>query len=139
MAQGKAIVVSTHILEEVDAVCSRAVVIAEGRIVADGTADGLLAGLPSHNTVAATVAAGVADAARAALSPLAGRSLAEAAGGDGYVVFRVPAEAGASRLARVTEALDRAGVTAHSVLVERGRLEDVFRLLTTRTAAEGRA
>ncbi len=37
MAPEKAIVISTHILEEVDAVCSRAIVIANGRIVADGT------------------------------------------------------------------------------------------------------
>jgi ABC-2 type transport system ATP-binding protein len=41
MAAGRAIVVSTHILEEVDAVCSRAVIIDRGRIVADGTADEL--------------------------------------------------------------------------------------------------
>lgn len=37
MAPEKAIVISTHILEEVDAVCSRAIVIAQGKIVADGT------------------------------------------------------------------------------------------------------
>ncbi len=37
MAPHKAIVISTHILEEVDAVCSRAIVIAGGRIVADAT------------------------------------------------------------------------------------------------------
>ena len=37
MAPKKAIVISTHILEEVDAVCSRAIVIAGGRIVADAT------------------------------------------------------------------------------------------------------
>jgi ABC-2 type transport system ATP-binding protein len=37
MAPDKAIVISTHILEEVDAVCSRAIVIANGRIVADAT------------------------------------------------------------------------------------------------------
>jgi ABC-2 type transport system ATP-binding protein len=37
MAPEKAIVISTHILEEVDAVCSRAIVIAAGRIVADAT------------------------------------------------------------------------------------------------------
>ncbi|MEA2738986.1 MAG: gliding motility-associated transport system ATP-binding protein [Acetobacteraceae bacterium] len=37
MAPDKAIVISTHILEEVDAVCSRAIVIAHGRIVADAT------------------------------------------------------------------------------------------------------
>ena len=37
MAADKAIIISTHILEEVDAVCTRAVVIAHGEIKADGT------------------------------------------------------------------------------------------------------
>lgn len=37
MAEEKTIIVSTHILEEVDAVCSRAVVIANGKLVADAT------------------------------------------------------------------------------------------------------
>jgi ABC-2 type transport system ATP-binding protein len=37
MAPHKAIVISTHILEEVDAVCTRAIVIANGRVVADAT------------------------------------------------------------------------------------------------------
>ena len=37
MAPQKAIIISTHILEEVDAVCSRAIIIAGGRIVADAT------------------------------------------------------------------------------------------------------
>jgi len=37
MASEKAIIISTHILEEVDAVCTRAIIIAKGRIVANGT------------------------------------------------------------------------------------------------------
>ena len=37
MAENKAIVISTHILEEVDAVCSRAIIIAAGQILFDGT------------------------------------------------------------------------------------------------------
>ena len=37
MAPTKAIVISTHILEEVDAVCTRAIIIAHGRVVADAT------------------------------------------------------------------------------------------------------
>ncbi len=47
MAPEKAIVISTHILEEVDAVCSRAIVIAGGRIVADATPAELMARHPS--------------------------------------------------------------------------------------------
>ncbi len=37
MAPHKAIVISTHILEEVDAICTRAIIIAAGRVVADAT------------------------------------------------------------------------------------------------------
>src|ERR1017187_5382064 len=43
MAADKAIVISTHLLEEVDAVCTRAVIIDRGRIVAEGTPANLLA------------------------------------------------------------------------------------------------
>jgi ABC-2 type transport system ATP-binding protein len=39
MGRTKSIIISTHVLEEVEAVCSRAVIIAQGRIVAQGTPD----------------------------------------------------------------------------------------------------
>ncbi len=47
MAPEKAIVISTHILEEVGALCTRAIIIAHGRIVADGTPAELEARHPS--------------------------------------------------------------------------------------------
>jgi ABC-2 type transport system ATP-binding protein len=47
MSADKAIIISTHILEEVDAVCSRAVVIAHGELKADGTPAELKAMDPS--------------------------------------------------------------------------------------------
>jgi len=43
MAADKIIVISTHILEEVDAVCNRAIIIAGGRLLADDTPQGLAA------------------------------------------------------------------------------------------------
>ncbi|MBU6156756.1 MAG: ABC transporter ATP-binding protein [Alphaproteobacteria bacterium] len=48
MAATKAIIISTHILEEVEAVCTRAIIIDKGRIVADGTPAELLARAPSR-------------------------------------------------------------------------------------------
>ena len=48
MARDKTIILSTHILEEVEAVCTRAIIIAKGRIVADDTPDGLKARSPVH-------------------------------------------------------------------------------------------
>ena len=47
MAKEKAIIISTHILEEVDAVCTRAIVIAGGEVKADGTPAKLRAMDPS--------------------------------------------------------------------------------------------
>ena len=47
MAADKAIIISTHILEEVDAVCTRALIIAQGEIKADGTPAELKAMDPS--------------------------------------------------------------------------------------------
>jgi ABC-2 type transport system ATP-binding protein len=47
MAADKAIIISTHILEEVDAVCTRALIIADGEIKADGTPAELAAKDPS--------------------------------------------------------------------------------------------
>ena len=51
MAAEKAIIVSTHLLEEVEAICTRAVIIDRGRIVADGTPAELLARSRYHNAV----------------------------------------------------------------------------------------
>jgi ABC-2 type transport system ATP-binding protein len=47
MAPEKAIVISTHILEEVDAVCTRAIIISGGRVIVDGTPEELEARHPS--------------------------------------------------------------------------------------------
>ncbi len=49
MAQDKCIVISTHVLEEVDAVCTRAMIIARGRIMADGSPDTLRSQWDSDN------------------------------------------------------------------------------------------
>jgi ABC-2 type transport system ATP-binding protein len=47
IAREKTIVISTHILEEVDAVCTRAIIIARGKLVADDTPSGLRSRAPS--------------------------------------------------------------------------------------------
>jgi ABC-2 type transport system ATP-binding protein len=47
IAREKTIVISTHILEEVDAVCTRAIIIAKGKLVADDTPAGLKSRAPS--------------------------------------------------------------------------------------------
>ena len=49
LAPTKAIIVSTHILEEVEAICTRAIVIARGRMLADATPAQLLAAAPMRD------------------------------------------------------------------------------------------
>jgi ABC-2 type transport system ATP-binding protein len=68
MAAEKAIIISTHLLEEVDAICSRAVIIDRGRIVADGTPAELLARSRFHNAVTLTLPATQAASAKAKLA-----------------------------------------------------------------------
>src|SRR5437667_1622457 len=57
MRSEKAIIISTHLLEEVEAVCSRAIIIAHGRILADGTPAGLAERSRYHNAVRLAIAA----------------------------------------------------------------------------------
>src|SRR4029077_8230015 len=68
MAPDKAIIISTHILEEVDAVCSRAMIIAHGKLLADGTPGALEAQSRSHNAVRLTLAPSDEEPAAAALA-----------------------------------------------------------------------
>jgi len=51
MASTKAIIISTHILEEVDAVCTRAMIIAKGRMIIDKSPKELLVGSPDGSTL----------------------------------------------------------------------------------------
>jgi ABC-2 type transport system ATP-binding protein len=60
MARTKTIIISTHILEEVHAVCTRAVILARGRIVADGTPRELESMASDHNSVSILLPAGEA-------------------------------------------------------------------------------
>ena len=55
MASEKIIVISTHILEEVHAICNRAMIIAHGRLLADDTPSGLVARSRYHNAVTLVV------------------------------------------------------------------------------------
>ena len=71
MAPHKAIVISTHILEEVDAVCTRAVIINQGRLIFSGTPLELAQRSRYHNAVTVIVAAPALAAAQAVIASLA--------------------------------------------------------------------
>ncbi len=137
MSAKKAIVVSTHILEEVEAVCSRAVIIARGRLLADGTPEELVARAPNHNAVVVAVDAAHAEAARKRFAGLPSVLSVDGIGlTDGVQRLRImPKNAGliAADIGELARAHD---IPMREMFVERGALDEVFRDITTGGAAK---
>ena len=132
MAKEKAIIVSTHILEEVEAVCTRAVVINKGRIVADGTADDLARRVSYHGAVSVRVAADKADALKQVLAAVPSVGAVETVGApDGQLIVRALPKNGAGIITDVASAIRQQSLIVDEIYVERGKLDDVFREITS--------
>ncbi|MFP5440457.1 MAG: ABC transporter ATP-binding protein [Gammaproteobacteria bacterium] len=132
LSPGRIIIISTHILEEVTAVCTRAVVIADGAVVADGTPAELEAQSRYHGALTATLDAG-ADVDDA-LVQLPGVLAVEADPADPArrtLVPHGPADLLPGFLALARER----NWTVRDLVIERGRLDEVFRRLTRDRAA----
>lgn len=127
MAATKAIVISTHILEEVEAVCTRAIIISQGRVVVDEAPETLVARSKLHNAVSVHVDGDIA-VARDTL-----RKLEVAAGvellNDNRLLVQPKDKA--AIIEDVGNALRGANIAFSEIHVERGQLDDVFRTVTT--------
>ncbi len=134
MAAKKIIVISTHILEEVDAVCTRAIIIARGRIVADETPETLIHRSRYHNAVTIRLAH-TADLA-AVTDEL--RRLAEVDHTEvdehEYSVTAFP-KSGAALLTVIGDLAGARRWPMENLRLEAGRLDEVFRSITTPEAA----
>lgn len=133
MAPNKAIILSTHILEEVDAVCTRAVIINRGRIVADGTPAQLQARSRYHNAVSVTVRGFTQpEAVREELSRIAGVADVQEVGTvNGTGTFLVVPKGGRAIVTEVSQAARMRGWQVDELRVEAGRLDEVFRSITS--------
>ncbi len=132
MSKDKAIILSTHILEEVDAVCNRVIIVADGKIVADGTPSQLEARSPRHNAVALMVSDADQGDVRQQLERLQGVASVECVGRDGGVHCTVYPTSGNSILAAVSGVARERAWTVEELHVQRGRLDDVFRAITAK-------
>jgi ABC-2 type transport system ATP-binding protein len=130
MGQRKAIIFSTHILEEVDAVCTRAMIIDRGRVVANGTPQELRRRSEWAGAVTLRVGGLTAEAVRDQLSRLrsVSRVSAEAAG-DRVAVTVFPRANGDNDLTREVLAATQ-GWQVEELRTEEGRLDEVFRSIT---------
>jgi len=132
IAPHKAIVISTHILEEVEAVCGRVIIIARGRILADATPAALLALAPEAGSLAVTIATGEPQRAIDAISKepnVAAVAVAERLNGATRLVVQ-PGQGRPSATA-LAGALGRADIAADEIYLRRPTLDDVFRQITT--------
>lgn len=127
IASEKAIIISTHILEEVEALCTRAAIIARGQVAADDTPAGLLARSRYAGAVALSLAPGIVDQAASVLRAVPGVAMVEPSA-EGLVVLP---KLGASITEPVALALAGAGLRPYETRIERGRLDEVFRSITS--------
>ena len=127
----KVIVLSTHILEEVETVCSRAVVIARGRVVADETPNVLQARSAMHNAVTLSVEGDVGGFAES-LAKLPKVARVDILDHEGESLrCRVFAKGGQLVVSDVRDAAMAKSLRVTEVRVESGRLDEVFRTITT--------
>ncbi len=132
LAKDKIVIISTHILEEVTAVCSRAIIIAEGKIVADGTPAELESRSRYHQAVSVRLSAEYDLAAD--LSSVAAVNSVEKVE-DADLTYTIIANDGQSIFSQVSEIAQNHHWPVTEFHVERGQLEDVFRTVTQQ--AEG--
>jgi ABC-2 type transport system ATP-binding protein len=134
MGEKKAIIFSTHILEEVDAVCTRAIIIDRGKIVANGTPADLRGRSEISGAVSLRVIGTAADAVKARLALVIGAKRASIVKEEGAVVWaRVYPEAHSQNgaLARhVADAALKESWKVEELHTEEGRLDEVFRHIT---------
>lgn len=141
MGENKAIIFSTHILEEVEAACSRAIIIDQGRIVADGTPEELKSQAVHAGVVVARLRGLVGTGIKQELEKLGEASGMEVCdSGEDYICARVDLAKGKTSeelsSAIFKMAVDK-NLTVEELRIEQGRLDDVFRQVTQSDTAKG--
>ncbi|WP_437727283.1 ABC transporter ATP-binding protein [Sorangium sp. So ce861] len=136
LGRDRTVLLSTHILSEVEATCTRAVVIARGRLVAEGSIDELRAMRRASGVRVAV--RGAADAALAAARGAAGVRSAEAEAAGDAARLTVEFDAGADpgeATERLVSALVGAGLGVRELVPHAPSLEQVFSELTAQGGA----
>ena len=126
LAKERTVLLSTHILEEVEILCSRVIIIAHGKILEDATPAELLAKSRYDRAISIQVTDSIS--ARAALDGMHGVTGFEQNAIDGrlYVFTKTKSRTDEA----IAERLRQRHVTFTDLRVERGRLDEVFRSLT---------
>ena len=132
MSEERTILVSTHILEEVEAVCTRALIISEGRLVGLGTPDELLSQSIYRNAITLSVSGVNAEMLLEDLNGLEQVYSVERLEDmpNGAITVRVFPKERESISSELEKFLKKKKMSIEQFFVERGRLDEVFRKLT---------
>ena len=132
MSEERTILVSTHILEEVEAVCTRALIISEGRLVGLGTPDELLSQSIYRNAITLSVSGVKAETLLEDLNGLEQVYSVERLEDmpNGAITVRVFPKDRESISSELEKFLKKKKMSIEQFFVERGRLDEVFRKLT---------
>ena len=132
MRHQKTIILSTHILEEMEAVCSRALIIARGQIVADGTPDELAAMSRYHNAVTVRVRQADTEGLEDKLKLVDGvTNVAHQPGSETHAAtYTMFPKSNRVILPEVTRFLEQHKIAVEEIFAERGRVDEVFREIT---------
>lgn len=129
MGSDKTIILSTHILEEVEAICQRVVIIANGSIVADATPSELRQQSRFHNAVTMKVAPDQVEKARSLLSGMGHVGNVEVVAQD-FGTLRIFPKQGEAIALHISELSRKENLPIQQLQVEQGRLDEVFRKVT---------
>jgi ABC-2 type transport system ATP-binding protein len=130
LGESKTVILSTHILQEVEALCNRVLILHEGRIVASGTTDEIGRELKGQRVYRlAIVGDRIPDAAGNALSGF-GDVVGDEQPGDGVVEVRVAVRDDVRGRDLFSWAVE-SGVVLETLTLERVSLEDIFARLTS--------
>jgi len=132
MSEERTILISTHILEEVEAVCSRALIISEGRLVGLGTPDELLSQSIYRNAITLSVSGVNTEKLLEDLNGLDEVYSVERLEDmpNGAITVRVFPKDRESISSELEKFLKKKKMSIEQFFVERGRLDEVFRKLT---------
>lgn len=133
MAKEKAIILSTHILEEMEAVCTRAVIINRGQIVADGSPQSLLMNSRFYNTVTLKLSALPDESVVQSLQQLNNvndvKVITPSQPDTPFTIQVYPTQK-QDILDEVKSFLNDKGMSISEIYREKGHMDEVFRNLT---------
>lgn len=132
LQKDKAIIISTHVLEEVEAMCSRAVIIDKGKIVLDDTPRALLNLSGRHQIVSVLISANHKDTAETAFSEDPKINIADVKQETEQTVLFTLYPTGKESIAvDIVDALHQKDIEILDLFIEKGRLEEVFYAYTS--------